>query len=117
MIKVSEFDINRIKSMSIEIFIKFEDTDLSQEQYSFLKNQLHKYILYINREYILNYRIQYNKSSHQSWIKMNIIIPTQFIPSDAIKANRILMEPINTFQLFYDAQSEIYKKKYATNSE
>ena len=117
MIKVSEFDINKIKSLSTEIFVKFEDHGLTKEQYDFLKNRLDKYNLYINAEYSLKYQIQYNKSSKQSLIKMNIIIPNDFIPSDAIKANRILMEPINTFQLFYDAQNDIYKKKYAKNSE
>jgi hypothetical protein len=48
---------------------------------------------------------------------MNIIIPNHLIPCDAIEANRILMEPIDTFQLFYDAQNNIYKKKYAKKLE
>ncbi|MGB7969242.1 MAG: hypothetical protein WCF28_06690 [Methanobacterium sp.] len=113
MLKINEFNINKIKSVSTEIFIKFEDTGLSKKQYSFLKNRLDKYNLYINSEYSLEYQIKYNKSSQQSLIKMNIIIPNHLIPCDAIEANRILMEPIDTFQLFYDAQNNIYKKKYA----
>lgn len=112
MLKINEFNINKIKSLSTEIFIKFEDNGLSKKQYSFLKNRLDKYNLYINREYSLDYQIQYNKSSKQSLIKMNIMIPNHLIPCDAIEANKILMEPIDTFQLFYDAQNNIYNKKY-----
>jgi len=115
MLKLSEFSISKIKSVSTEIFIKFEDTDLSPEQYFFLKNQLNKYNLYINSDYSLKYQVQYNNSSRQSLIRIKIIIPNHLIPSDTIKANKILMEPINTFQLFYDAQNNIYKKKYARN--
>jgi hypothetical protein len=40
MLKINEYNINKIKSVSTEIFIKFEDTDLSQKQYYFLKNRL-----------------------------------------------------------------------------
>ena len=117
MINVSEININKTESVSTEVSFKFEDTGLSQEQYSFLKDRLDKYNLYIDSEYSLKYQIQYNKSSKQSLIRINIIIPNHFIPSDAIEANRILMEPINTFQLFYDAQNNIYKKKYARKLE
>lgn len=117
MINVSEININMTESVSTEVFFKFEDNGLSQEQYSFLKNRLDKYILYINSEYSLKYWIQYDKSSKQSLIKINIIIPNHFIPSDVIEANRILMEPINTFQLFYYALNNIYKKKYARKLE
>ncbi len=28
-----------------------------------------------------------------------------------IKANEILMDPTNIFQIFYDSQNEIYKRK------
>ena len=34
-----------------------------------------------------------------------------------MEANRILMESIDTFQLFYDAQNNIYKKKYVKKLE
>lgn len=117
MINVSEININKTESVSTEVSFKFEDIGLSEEQYSFLKDRLDKYNLYINSEYSLNYQIQYNQSSKQSLIKINVIIPNDFIPSDAVEANRILMEPINTFQLFYDAQNNIYKKKYSKNLE
>jgi hypothetical protein len=117
MINVSEININKTESVSTEVSFNLRNIGLSQEQYSFLKDRLDKYNLYINSEYSLKYQIQYNKSSKQSLIKINIIIPNHFIPSDAVEANRILMEPINTFQLFYDAQNNIYKKKYSKNLE
>ena len=110
MLKINEYNINKIKSVSTEIFIKFEDTDLSQKQYYFLKNRLDQYNLYINSEYSLGYQIQYNKSAQQSFIKMKIIIPNHLIPCDTIEANKILMEPMDTFKLFYDALNNNIKR-------
>jgi hypothetical protein len=67
--------------------------------------------LYINTEYSLKSELQYDNSLQQLSIGINIIIPNQYLPNDPNNANEILMEPINTFQMFYDAQNEIYTQK------
>jgi hypothetical protein len=60
---------------------------------------------------LLNLKLQYDTSSQLLSIGINIIIPDNYIPREPEKANEILMDPINTFQIFYDAQNEIYNRK------
>ena len=90
----------------------FEEPEVQLERSIFLKKRLNRYKLYINSEYSLKSKIEYNDSSKLLSIYISIIIPESCIPNDFNEANEILMEPVYTFQLFYDAQTEIYTKKY-----
>ncbi len=112
MLKTSDIQIEKIKLDAIDISVTFDDPEVPHEKYNFLKDRLSKYKLYINSEYSFKSELQYDKSSQLLSIGLNIIIPEQYIPTDPTKSNEILMDPINTFQLFYDAQNEIYKKKH-----
>jgi hypothetical protein len=112
MLKTNDIQINKIKLASTEISAILEDPEVQPKQYAFLKSRLTTYKLYINSEYSLKSEIQYDKPSKLLSIGINIIIPDQYIPNDPNKANEILMDPINTFQIFYDAQNEIYNRKH-----
>ena len=112
MLKTSDIQIEKIKLDATNISVTFDDPEVPREKYNFLKDQLSKYKLYINSEYSFKSELQYDKFSQLLSIEINIIIPEQYIPTDATKANEILMDPINTFQIFYDAQNEIYKQRH-----
>ncbi len=92
-----------------------EDPAVQLEQYYFLKDRLTTYKFYINSEYSIKSKINYDESSKLLSIGINIIIPDNCIPDDTKKANEILMDPINTFQIFYDAQNKIYERKQQKN--
>ncbi len=112
MLKTNDIQINKIKLEATEISVALEDTEINPEQYIFFKNRLDSYKFYISSEYSIKSEIQYDKSLQQLSIAINIIIPDKYIPDDPIKANEIIMDPINTFQIFYDTQNEIYDRKY-----
>ena len=112
MLKTNDIQINKIKLEATRISVVLEDTVVNPEQYIFLKDRLDSYKFYINSEYSIKSEIQYNKSSQLLSIAINIIIPNQYIPNAPIKANEIIMDPVNTFQIFYDTQNEIYNRKY-----
>ena len=112
MLKTNDIQINKIKLDATNISAIFEDPEVHPEQYTFLKNRLNNYKSYIKSEYSLKTELRYDKSSQILTIGIIINIPNHYIPNDLNKANEILMEPINTFQLFYDAQNEIYKRKH-----
>ena len=112
MLKTDNIQINKIELVASNISVTFEDSEVHPEQYNFLKDRLNTYKYYINTEYSIKSEVQYEKSSQLLSIDINIVIPDHYIPSDPIKANEILMDPINTFQLFYDAQNEIYNRKH-----
>jgi hypothetical protein len=112
MLKTNDIQINKIKLAGTNISATLEDTEVQPEHYSFLKDRLTTYKFYINSEYSLKSEIQYDESSKLLSIGINIIIPVHYIQNDQDNANEILMDPINTFQIFYDAQNEIYKRKH-----
>jgi hypothetical protein len=112
MLKTNDIQIKKIKLNATKISVTLEDPEVSPEQYTFLKDRLDSYKLYINSEYSIKSDIQYEKSSRLLNIAINIIIPDQYLPSDPSKANEIIMDPVNTFQIFYDTQNEIYDRKY-----
>ena len=111
MLKTNDIQINKIMDAK-KISVILEDPIVEFDQYTFLKNRLKDYKLYINSEYSLKSELQYNKSSQLLSIEINIIIPDKFMPKNTTETNNILMEPINTFQLFYDVQNEIYNRKH-----
>ncbi|MGB7970178.1 MAG: hypothetical protein WCF28_11475 [Methanobacterium sp.] len=112
MLKTNNIQIEKIKLESTNINVALEDSEVQPEQYYFLKDRLTTYKFYINSAYSLKSKIEYDELSKLLLIGINIIIPDHYIPNDTKKANEILMEPINTFQLFYDAQNKIYEKKH-----
>ena len=111
MLKINDIQINKIKLDATNISVTFEEPEVHPEQYIFVRNSLNNYKLYINSEYSFKSELKYDKSSRLLSIGINIIIPNQYIPKDSTKAKEILMYPIDTFQMFYDAQNEIYKRK------
>ena len=112
MLKTNDIQIEKIKLEETNIYAALEDPEVQLEQYYFLKDRLTTYKFYINNEYSLKSKIEYHEPSKLLSIGINIIIPDKYIPNDTKKANEILMDPINTFQLFYDAQNKIYERKY-----
>ena len=58
----------------------------------------------------------YDESLKLFLIDLNIIIPYFLIPKDPEKSTDLIMEPIMVFQLFYEAQNQIFKKNYRKNS-
>ncbi len=107
MLKTNDIQIEKIKLAATNISATLEDHEVQPEQYYFLKDRLTTYKFYINGEYSIKSELDYDESSKLLSIGINIIIPDHYIPEDTKKANEILMDPINTFQLFYD-----HKTKY-----
>ena len=111
MLKTNDIQINKINLTETNISVTLEDPEVHPEQYTFFKKRLKTYKLYINNEYAFKSQMKYEEPSQLLNIRINIIIPNMYMPSEPEKANEILMDPINTFQIFYDAQNEIYNRK------
>ena len=116
MLKREDIQIKTFNLPASKISVKFEDSDVHIEHYKFLKNRLNTFKFYINSEYSLKSEILYNETSQILSIGLNIIIPNEYLPDDSNKTNEILMEPINTFQIFYDTLNEIYERKHQQGS-
>ncbi|HEX7466957.1 MAG TPA: hypothetical protein VF324_00020 [Methanobacterium sp.] len=112
MLKTNDIKIEKIELTTTNLSVTFADSEVPPERFIFFKDILNKYKFYIKSEYSLKTELQYDKSSQLLTIGIKLIVPNQYLPNDPNKANEILMEPINTFQLFYEAENEIYKRKH-----
>jgi hypothetical protein len=111
MLKTKNIKINPNK-LATNISVTFEDPEVHFDQYTFLKDRLNTYHLYLNEEYDFKTEIEYDKSSQIILIGINVTIPEQFISKDTNKAHETFMDTVNIFQQFYEAQNLIYKKKF-----
>ena len=82
IIKTNDITLNEKESSVTNIIATFEDQEITFKQYSFLKDRIKTYYLYLNREYFINIETQYNENSKQLLIELNIAIPNQFILKD-----------------------------------
>ena len=104
------YKINQKKPVTTDLFLKFEDNPVNNDQYTFLKDKLDTFKFYINNDYSMESEIQYNEVSEILIIGITIIIPDQFMPEDFEKCTEIIMNKINLFLNFYEAQNVLYKK-------
>ncbi len=112
MLKTSDIKLKNSKHAATNILVKLEDDEVHPEQYTFYLNQIKKYKFYINNEYSFKSKMEYEKSSHQLSIEINIIIPENSIPEDPKKAKETIMDPIKTFHTFYEVETVIYKRNH-----
>jgi hypothetical protein len=108
-IKIIDIKIKKINPLATDLFLKFEDDNVDQDQYTFLKDKIDNFKYYINHEYSMESEIIYNEVSEILIIGITTIIPDQFMPKDFEKCAEIIMNKINLFRNFYEAQNQLYK--------
>jgi hypothetical protein len=112
MIKLTDTKINKINHGATEVSFNFEDAGLKKNEYKFLKERLNMFKSYVNSEYSIKSEIRYNEFSEILFIRIIIKIPDNLMPKDPVKSTETIMDPIILFQKFYQAQKEIYQRKY-----
>ena len=110
MIKIVDIKTNENQT-STHIFLKFEDNTVNKELYNYLKEQLDKFKLYTDNDYSTKLEIKYDEILETLTIKITIIIPVKIMPKELDKSVDIIMNKINLFRNFYEAQTEIYNNK------
>ena len=111
MLKTNDIKITPMKLEGTEISVSLVDPEVHSTQYRFFKDRVNNYKLYIHSEYSLKTETKYDESSQILSIGINIIIPDHLIPIDPFEAQKTINDPINVFKLFYEAQTELYKRK------
>jgi hypothetical protein len=95
-------EINKIKPFSTDMIFTFEDTGVTNKQYSFLKNRLNQYNWYIDDDYSMTAETPFEESSKILLIAMVIVIPDRLIPKNNEVLTQIITEHINRFPKFYE---------------
>ncbi|MGB9200096.1 hypothetical protein, partial [Methanobacterium sp.] len=90
------------------LILTFEDTKISKEQYSFVKDQLNKYDWYINDEYAMTTETMYKESSGALLIALNIIIPNHIKPKDENILSQMIRDHTNKFLKFYERHMQLH---------
>lgn len=113
MIEFRDCKVNKTKPVATDIFIIFEDTEVSEKQFKFLKDKLDDYILEINEEYDLETKTDYDKSSKVLLIGITVVIPDRLLPkgstmSDVHTPNiKLIADHIAGFRQFYERQKDL----------
>ncbi len=94
--------------LSVDLILTFEDTKISKEQYSFVKNQLYKYDWYINDEYAMTTETMYKESSGMLLIALDIIIPDHIKPKDENILSQMIKDHSNKFLKFYEKHMQLH---------
>ena len=109
MIKIVDIKTNENQTSTL-IFLKFEDNIVSNDLYSYLKEQIDKFKLYIDKDYSTKLEIKYDEILEKLTIEITIIIPVKIMPKELNKSVDIIMNKINLFRNFYESQTELYRR-------
>ena len=92
------------------IFLKFEDHYINKTQYTFFQEKLGTFKYYIDNEYILEPKMEYDESLQLLSININIKILNHLIPTTQDSVKETINDIIYVFKTFYEVQTEIYNK-------
>ena len=108
ILKFIKSEIKVTYRVSVDLILTFEDTKISKEQYSFVKDQLNKYDWYINDEYAMTTETMYKESSGVLLIALNIIIPNHIKPKDENILSQMIRDHSNKFIKFYERHMQLH---------
>jgi hypothetical protein len=112
LIKLNDLKIRKTEQNNTDIFFKFEDPEVTIEQFHFLYDRLENYGKYINKEYSMELELEHQYPIEMLIIKLLVKIPENLMTEDLSEYTEIIMDQINIFRNFYDSQNIIYKNKY-----
>ena len=108
ILKFIKSEIKITYRFSVDLILTFEDTKISKEQYSFVKNELNKYDWYINDEYSMTTETMYKESSGMLLIALDIIIPNHLKPKDENVLTQMITDHTNKFLKFYERHMQLH---------
>jgi hypothetical protein len=111
LIKIVDIKINNKKHSTTDLFLKFEDNNVSNDQYAFLKDRLHTFKNYITKDYSLECKMEYDKISENLFIEITIIIPEKLMPKDLEKCTEIIMNKINLIPKILRSTKRVIEKE------
>ncbi len=111
MIKIVDIKVNNKKPTTTDIYLKFEDDKVNEDRYNFLKERLDTFRLYVDNNYSIESEIEYDEILETLTIGITITLPEKLLSINLQKCTEIIINNINLFRNFYEAQNEIYKKK------
>ena len=112
MLKFLDIKMNEIKPGLTAVSIKFEDSEVNKEKYVFLNDRLENIKFYMNDEYSIKNRTNFDAYNDKLSIEFIILTPDNLMPKDFETAIKIFMDHLNTIQNFYESQSIIFDKSH-----
>lgn len=110
LLKFVDIKMNEIKPGCTRILLKFKDSEVSNEKYLFLKCRLEDLKCYMDNDYCIKLKLDYNEYSEQLLIEITILTPEHLMPKDFDTAIKIFMDHLETIENFYEAQCTIFNK-------
>jgi hypothetical protein len=95
--------------LSTDILLRFEDTRINTEQYTFLKDRLDNFNLILDSEYSITLNSNYNESKNLLFIELILSISNLLKPKD-IQLEQIINDHSYRFIKFYERTIKSQKK-------
>jgi hypothetical protein len=111
MLRFIKCEIGLTKPFATDMHLKFEDSKINLEQYTFLNSRLDNYNLYIDNEYSMTSETQFDENLQRSSIKITLRIPNRLMPKSAEETKEIMIVHIDRFLNFYDRYNKSFKYK------
>ena len=99
--------------LSTDIVLRFEDTGINKEQFSFLKDRLDNFNLILDSEYSINIDSNYDESKKILFIEMILSISDLLSPKD-IQLEQIINDHSYRFINFYERTIKSHNNKGMT---
>jgi hypothetical protein len=115
LIKLNDLQIRKTEQNITDIFFKFEDTKITPEQHKFLKNRLENYRHFINEDYSMELSLEHLYHLETLIINLTLAIPDHIMTNDIGEYTEMVMDQINTFRNFYNAQNIFFEKENLLN--
>jgi hypothetical protein len=96
--------------LSTDILLKFEDTQINTEQYTFLKDRLDNFNLILDSEYSIMLNSNYDESKKILFIDLILSISNLLKPKD-IQLEQIINNQTYRFINFYERNIKLFKNK------
>ena len=88
MIKIRDINIDNKKSTTTDIYLEFGDDEVNEDLYNFLKERIETFRLYIDYDYDMESKIEYDGTLETLIIGITIIIPEKLLVIDSAEMYR-----------------------------
>jgi hypothetical protein len=109
-IKNISYELLDKTKLTTDILLRFEDNNVNQIQYSFIKDRLDNFNLLLDNEYSAIINSKYDESKDILYIELLLSISDLFKPKD-LQLEQIINHHSYRFIKFYERNIEVFNNK------
>ena len=108
---ISYETLNKTKPFSTDILLNFMDNGINEAKFSFIKDRLDNYNLYLDSKFSMTYETKYDEDKETLIMKIILSIPDRLVPKDPNKLTNLIMVCIESFRQYHERTILFLKNK------